>query len=381
MSVRERARPQYEAVGARVGAFKIYPSVDASLEYNDNVFARDTQTVDDLLVRLTPELDVQSDWSRHMLAAFARARLERYSNYSSENTDDWAIGVNGVLEINRAAALSAELEASHRSEARTAARTPSRSAERVEYDETRAEFGARWTGPRVKLEGDAAWSTFDYGDVLARPGVTIDQDFRDHEVFGVRGRASLAVSPRIAAYGEVRADEREFDEAPERDSTGYEALVGLDVDLTRLIRGELAVGYVNRDYVDIGGVDGLALRGQLEWFPTGLTTVTGIVTRTVEEAGVVGAPAVLATNFDLRLDHELLRNLILTGELGFYNDDFQGGSRADRRSRYATSATWFLNRRVGLNFGIEQIRQESTGLNAAEDYRVNRVLVGTVLQF
>ena len=47
VSVRQRPRPGYDALGLRQGAFIIWPKVALSTEYNDNIFATDTDKVAD----------------------------------------------------------------------------------------------------------------------------------------------------------------------------------------------------------------------------------------------------------------------------------------------------------------------------------------------
>src|SRR5690606_24629881 len=96
-------------------------------------------------------------------------------------------------------------------------------------------------------------------------------------------------------------------------SEGRTLLAGVSVNFTDLMRGEINVGQFEREYDAGNSVEGLAVAANLEWYPTGLTTVTVTGRRNSEDViGATESQPFTETEFGARVDHELLRNLILT---------------------------------------------------------------------
>ena len=133
--------------------------------------------------------------------------------------------------------------------------------------------------------------------------------------------------------------------------------------------------------VYFGVISSVAAEAKVEWFPTRLTTVTASVNRTIEESAIINSGGFLATTAGLQIDHELLRNVIITGNGTFENDAYNGIDRTDHLYSAGLSATYLLNHNVGLNVGYTYYKQTSGGLAAGPTFDLNRATVGLVLQF
>jgi len=393
VSVRERPKEGYEAIGLRTGAFMVYPRVTVDLEHNDNVFAHETNEQEDLIVRLRPEVSIESGWSRHALQAYARASINRFQDFEEENTDDYIFGARGRIDVVGRSFLFGGVELAQMTEPRTNAGVAQFSAEPVRYDVITANVGGTHELNRLRLTGRYDVQEYDYEDVAGGLGL-IDQDDRDRTQHVLSGKAEYAVSPALAVFGFAAANTREYEEPTpvvtsggpvlaERDSEGYELAVGANFDITNLSRGEIQVGYLRQEYDNpvFGEISGLAVLGQLEWFPTQLTTITLRARRAVEDSGVPGSPGYLASTFRAQIDHELLRNLILTADATFGSDEFEGIDRDDERFAAGVSATYLMNRHVGLSLGYAHFNQDSSGVDRGPNFAVNRVLASLILQY
>ena len=169
----------------------------------------------------------------------------------------------------------------------------------------------------------------------------------------------------------------------DRDSEGSSYLVGINTDLSNLIRGELIVGYLQQDYDDpaLKDAKGLALEGNIEYFATPLTTVTLGARRRVEETLTTGASSYMATAANVRIDHELRRNILLTAGVGMLNRNFQGMSRDDDLLQADAGARFLLNRRMELGARWRYERQQSSGPVADPEYDANRFVVSAAVRF
>ncbi|MFN3583214.1 outer membrane beta-barrel protein [Phenylobacterium sp.] len=388
VSVRSRPHPEYEAIGLRTGAFMVFPKLGASVEANDNVFATPGDKRDDVIGRFTPEVSVNSLWSRHALSGYARAVVNRYADLSTENTDDYAAGLQGRLDVLRAAQINLTADWSRLTEPRTSA-TSEGQARPVQYEVTSANLTAMREFNRLRLSGRLEARNFIY---LARPA-NRPQDDRDRLQTTATLRADYALSPDTAFFVQVAGNRRAyrlenpppaaFPDFVDRDSQGVEALVGANFEVSNLARGEIGFGYLRQtfDRPDFAPVKSLGARAQVEWFPTQLMTVTVTGARSVEEAGVLGASSMISSNVGAQVDYELLRNLILSGQVGYGEDDYQGAPRLDKRTSAGLSATYLLNRHAGVTVAYSRQEQTSHGAARGEDFKVNKIGATLTLKY
>lgn len=388
VAVRDRAHPEYEALGLPAGAFTVFPRLQADVEYNDNVYATENGALDDVIFRVKPELAVESGWSRHFLQAYVRGDFSRYSDYGTEDTNNWGIGSSGRVDINRAANIALGADYAELTEPRTSSNTPVASAKPIEYDLTQAYIAATRVTGRLKLSGRGDFRSFDYRNGETLTGAVIDQSNRNRDVSSLSGRVDYAISPATAVFVQVTGNDRSYKVAstptdPNRDSSGYEALVGVNFEVGAVARGELAVGYISQEYDSsaFSNIDGFGARAQVQWFPTELTTFTATGSRTIEDSGIVGSGGYLSNGVGLAVDHELLRNVILSANTNFSRDEYNGIDRNDDRFSIAAGGTYLLNRNLGVSVTASHLKQSSDGANAGVKYNVNRVMLSLVSQF
>lgn len=386
VAVRDRPQPAYDPLGIRAGGFTVFPRLRSGVVHDDNVFAAKDDRQPATTMRLTPEVVVRSHWSRHALETRARAEIDRNLDFASENTTDWSLGGAGRVDIVRGVDITLAADYAHDHEARTAAGVGPVARRPITFDLASASLAATRTRGRLRLRADAAVLRYDYRDGLNDVGAVIEQDDRDRTVARLTGQADYALSPATALFFQVARDDRDYRKvagSPERSSSGHEALAGVDFELGALIRGEVAAGYIRQDFQDTayGDLDGFSGRAHLSWFPTQLTTLTATAGRSVEDTGVVGSAGALRTGVSIGVDHELLRNLILTAETAWSEDDYNGLDRTDTRFAAGFNAVYRLNRHYGLTAGLAYLDQSSSGAALGPGYRSTRLSVAVVSQF
>lgn len=377
VSVRQRPHQGYEALGLREGAFMVWPKISATVERNDNIFATAKDEVSDTVWHVSPEINVTSNWSRHELDVYARATINRYNDFSSENTRDYSVGAQGRLDVLRTAQINAGANWSRLTEPRTSAAALYEKAP-VQYEQTSGFVAGAREFNRLRLSGRLDGQNFIY---LSRTGNSNPFD-RDHLTGVATARADYAVSPDTALFVQVAGNKRDY-RTSTRDSKGVEALVGANFELSALVRGEFGVGYLKQSYDNktFGNISGLGARAQVEWFPTQLTTVTVTGARTVEDAAIPGAAGYLSSNVAAQIDHELLRNVIVSAQASYGDDEYRGIDRQDKRYGGGVSATYLLNRSVGVTVGYNTFKQNSRGVKGSGDFTVNKVGATLTLQY
>jgi hypothetical protein len=387
VSVRQRSRPDYQNSGVPLGAFTAFPGVTVSAEHNNNLYGTSDNQQQDQTVRIAPELRIDSGWSRHSASINARGLISRFKDATTEDTDDYSFGGTFRYDIGRRSNLSLTLDQSKNTEARTSPTTQSVSKTPIRYNVSRAGLSGVVEMNRLRLTTRLDGTVFNYENGVTAAKTTVVQDDRDRTVAQLSQRAEYAVSPDTALFVEVAANNRNYRLSPskaalDRDSNGYEALVGVNLQLTNLIRGEIGAGYLSQSFKEktFSDITGFSVRGQAEWFPTELITVTATVARTVEDSGIPASSGNLSTAYGLQADYELRRNIIVTIQGSISMDDYRGIDREDERTNLGASLTYLVNRRVGITAGFSAFRQNSTGVGVS-DFNVNKVSVGTTLRF
>lgn len=385
VSVRERPHPEYTPRGLRAGAFGVDAQVRVAADASDNLYGTDTGEVSDAIIRVSPSVTATSNWSRHELQLYANADIERYLDVSTENNESWQVGGRGELDILRNAKATGTARFAHFVEPRTSSNTVALSAVPIEYDQSSLGLSGYREFNRVRITGTASWDRFEYDNGVTSGGATVDQSYRDRDVMAVSVKGDYALTPDTALFVQVRKDWHDYDNTSvfDRNSDGLQIIAGADFELSNTVRGQFGIGWLRQSFDDpaFSEFSGLSANGQVEWFVTQLSTVTFNASRTVDDSGLAGTSGIVSDQFRLTLDHELLRNVIVSGNVGYEENDFLDFGRQDNRTSFGLAATYLMNRGVGVFAGYSHLDQRSSGVNAGPDFSVNRASVGLIFRY
>lgn len=350
----------YDPLGIRAGAFRIFPGTDASISYDDNVYATNGNTRSDFVAVVGPSIEVESDFSRHAVGFEVFSRVGRYFQETKEDYWDYGIDGTGRLDITRNNNLQGFFNVSRLHDARDDPEDDATIAESVRpvrymnYDGTLS-YNHLFNRINFRLTGD-----FNRKDYRQGAG-TADQNERDRNIYTGLARVGYIVSPRITTFVEglyevTRRDVHRDSNGLERDSNGWGARAGVDVNFTDLLFGEAFGGY-RREYFDDSAFDtesGFNFGLNLTWLPTLLTTVTLTGQRDFEPTNNDDASANFQTTVGLRVDHELLRNVLIGAEAGYVRDDFENTNETENRFDVGADVTYLINRHfsVGAAYGF-----------------------------
>ena len=134
--------------------------------------------------------------------------------------------------------------------------------------------------------------------------------------------------------------------------------------MTHVLVGEVFAGYSTRSYDDAAFAESgnLAFGAALKWFPSMLTTITIDGTRSVEDTSIANASGYISTRGELGIDHELLRNVILSGRLGYENSEYQEVARNDDTLRGSIAGRFLINNNLHFDAGWEFTNRDSSDL-------------------
>ncbi|MGE0152926.1 MAG: outer membrane beta-barrel protein [Reyranellaceae bacterium] len=381
-TVMGRPRPDYDPLGVRLGGFLLYPAFAVRQLFTSNVYATDSGTVSDFITVAEPSLDLRSNWNNHSLSFHADAAIGRYWDETSENYNDFNVSTAGRLDVTSMTQVFAGAGYRYLHEERSSpddagGREPTR------YSIASAGLGVQQRFNRLVFRVDGNFDRYKYRDTPAVGGGDIDQSDRDRNETTLRLRGGYEFTPLRELYFLASVNRRNYDDARDnagfdRDSRGFELAAGLRYDLSGVTFLDFYLGYSQQNYEDgslktaRGPSGGLSLI----WNVTRLTTVTGKVSREIEETTLTNASSYFSTKAELRVDHELLRNAILSGFAAYQRDNYKGIDRDDNGYLLGVSGRYLFDRHFSAEAGYTFRARNSNAPNT--DYNENLIMLRLV---
>jgi hypothetical protein len=416
--VLSRPRPEFDARGVRVGSFMLFPQITAGVAYQDNVFNEPELAGfvadEDFIFTLTPSLTINSDWGRHALNFFAQSKSYFYQDFSSEDRTDWKVGGSGRIDIFGGTNLTIDGVYEEVSEPRgTDPASTVFAFDLTEYSRWGVGGTLNHVGGRFRGALGARYDEYDFDDVravAAVPGFTspfcpngtivsvlqgagtkvCNNDDRDRAVFEAFVKGGFELTPGYAVFLRGKYNDRDFtssnpwnfgggqplglevsDANRNHDSTGWGVDLGVDFELARLLVGEAFIGYAEQDYdrhpflvapaATFADTDSFTFGVDLQWYASMLTTVSFNASRKIEDSQDVltGASGFISDRYGVRVDHELMRNVVVYGKVGFGQDEYQQAIREDDLLTGGLGAIFLVNNNLHVTASYDYIDRDS----------------------
>lgn len=382
----------YAPLGLRTGSFDLFPAVELIGGYDTNP-SRGPNGKGASLYTIAPELRAQSNWSRHDLKADLRGS---YTGYSPDETPtlsrpNFNGKVDGRVDVTRDTRVDLG--------GRVLVATDSPNSPNLQAGLDKlpiyttfggtAGLGHRFNRFDVSVKGDIERTA--YQDSKLTDGSTASNEDRNYDQYGGRLRGGYELLPGVTPFVEVGIDRRKHDLNADffgyqRDSKGVTASVGTTFEMTRILTGDVSVGYVKRTYEDprLSDLSGLIGNASLIWQASALTTVKLTASSSIGETTIPGVSGVFYRDVGVQVDHAFRQWLVGSLKLGFGLDTYKNaavdsiGDRADNRYSFGLGLTYKIDRNVQVKGEFQQLwlRSNVTGV----DYEASIFLLGLRLQ-
>jgi hypothetical protein len=355
----------------------LLPTVAASVGYDDNVFAANRNRQDDFVFRIEPEVRLVSQWSRHHLELAAGGRGDFYQDFTSENHGQVYAAGNTVVDVRHDLKVLSHFNYTFGHEARGTGESFRRFDDLIEYQSSDGGVFVNKTFNRLWVQLGGALRQADYEDT-SLAGTVIDQDFRDGTISEAIGTVGYEVSPRTSLFAELAHNWRDYRGAA-FDSEGYRVLAGVSYELTRLMRGEIAAGYLSQHFESSvrDDISTYTYRGQLVWEPTPLIRMILVGRRDVgPPSHFPGTSSRIDSEAGVRIDYAVRRNLTLSGLAAYSWVDLVGLGRKDSGLKFQASAQYTFDPTWSL--WLEHTHTEFDGDAVPERDRANDLLMANV---
>lgn len=226
-------------------------------------------------------------------------------------------------------------------------------------------LGATHRFNRLELSLRGTLDRSQTGDAQFSDGTTQRLSLNNHTTIGVKPRISYELTPGVKPFVEATIDRRIHDSEYDvnnfrRNSRGLALRAGTSVEIARTLTGEISGGYAERAYEDprLVNLRGPVIDAQLVWNASPLTTVKLRAGTSLNETTIPNASGALVRRVSGEISHALLRNVTITGTLGYQVSSYQG-----------------RNLSPASNFGSVGINERLLSVGVRADYNLTRTVV------
>jgi hypothetical protein len=374
----------FDPLGIQVGAFLFKPAIELTGGYDTNP-ARTQNATPSWYSVVAPELLFNSNWARHEFKGELRGTYSAYKELPTENRPSFDGKLTGRVDITRDTRIDLE--------SRFLVGTDNPGSPNIQAGLARLPIFTTWGGTaglghrfnRFDIAIKAGAERTVYQDSKFTDGTTASNDTRDYNRYLSSLRGSYELTPGVKPFVEVGADQRRHDILIDvngflRDSDGQYVKGGTTFELTRILTGEVAAGWLARRYDDprLQSIGGATIDGSLVWVASALTTAKITARTQVDESTVPGVSGVFTREVAVQVDHAFRRWLVATLKFTRGFDNYIGSTREDDRYAAVAGITYKLTRELQLKSEIQRIWLRSSIPDA--DYNATVALIGLRLQ-
>ena len=354
-------------VGDHGGGFLVKSAVEISGGYDTNPGRTFIPRGSPFYV-VAPEVLAVSDWERHAVVADLRGSFTGYGttfpptidgaiSTAPTNVDrpDFTGHIDGRLDVTEDTRLTSELRLRVSTDNPGSPNIQAGLAKYPIYTTLGGTFGFDQNFNRLNIAAGGTVDRTVYQDSTLTDGTTATNDDRNFTQTGGVGRLSYAVLPGLEPFAEVEGDSRVHDLQLDRfgyarDSSGGYAKAGSSFEFSRLLTGDISVGYALRDYVDtrLDRLQGLLTSASLTWSATPLTTAKFYSDTSIDETTLPGVSGVLTHIYTVEIDHDFRRWLTGIGKFTYGTLDYQGDGRHDKTYSVSGDLIYKMTRNMWL---------------------------------
>ena len=369
VTVATRQHPDFDAQGVRLGSFVITPVLQESVGYDDNVTGT-RNAHGSALIETNATVNAAGGWSDTRFAAALSVDDFEYPEQSAQGFTNWTAALGGSHDFGRD--------------------TLSVGYTHLNLNQTPRDLDVPGLNQTIAYRVDDARVNYhvDLGRFFVQPGVDVSYyNFDDGTVGGQQYlqtyRDRVTVSPELVGSYEfatrrrvvviLRDTQSDFDQSPpgqpRQNFNDASVLGGVAYDADGIIGFRLLAGYEERSFAASSAyrsVQAPIVEGAATWTPTGLTTLTASASRYIEDSAAEATVGYTETALKLQVDHEYLRNVILSLHGAFFLDDYghaANGTGGGHENFFTggAGASYALNRNVRLAADYTFSTRDSSG--------------------
>ncbi len=354
------ARLATDNTGIHTESFVLHPAIETGFGYNDNVLGG-RGSPSSVISSTKAVLAVNSDWDRNAIGAYLSADTEQYLDTPQQSQTNWTAAIGGTYTIGRGDLTFAYSHLYQHQGATSLNSVATTTPVPFTLEDLRAVYAVKigdfTLTPNVDL------SLWNFGTATI-DGQRIDQKAQDRDVLQAGLAIDYDLSSRTGILGNVSVIDSRYlysePGAPAPSAISALGEAGVDYRFSGALRMRILLGLEAREFQSATYRSRIAPIGQasLIWTPTGLTTVTATLSRSIEDAVQASAGGYTYSRADLDVTHDLYRDVRLDAHVGIQDSEPLQANVASQTSVYAgVAATWQINRNISLTMSYQYTSQ------------------------
>lgn len=373
VTVQSRARPDFEPLGIRIDTSTIRPQLGMSAGYDNNIFGGSSHR-GAWEIATQPSMLASVERSLGSAGLYLSANDVHFLGEPTQNRTDGSAFFGGTINLGTdKLTLGAGYLSQHE--------------DRTALDALPSDRPVAFTVENFRASYDAV-----FGRITATPSVEVNQfQFANTTIFSQPVSEAARDRTRVQSgltlrYGWMsgrdllwvnRLVETRYDHPaagqPSNNSNAWQSLFGVDYDDDTVWRYRLLGGVEYRQAAAASTASqttGIA-EAEITWSPTGMTTLRASAFRGIEDAAQTGLSSYTYSTAQLRADHELLRNVVLTGAATVRQATFNQTGGQQLGLGFDAGASWLIDRNLRLSLTYDYTDVRNAHLSAgtvAGDY-------------
>jgi hypothetical protein len=383
VSVGDRFNTMHLAPGFAIEGWEVRPGAELRTGYDDNINWASVGTHSSSELSLRGSVDATQQIGPYALGVNALLRQTWYPDASDDNKTDATLRASIAAEFAPQLVLKGALSATTGVESGITNGIVVDGVfdpytKRAVFRRLPLEAEVDYSIGRIGLRGNAKIEAVEYDTQTTRSGLKLGQDFRNGFEGEVGLRGSYEVHPNLAAFVDLKRGAHRYEDS-NGDSDTWRAVIGGNIEFTRLLVGEAFVGYAGQSFPGGGETSGLSYGAQLHWFARNLLSFTLDASREFRAEvdttalGLTSAVAVTHDAISLRAEWEPLRRLLVYAQAGYEQETRETVNRNDELISLIVGATYVLTGNLNFQFEFEH---EDGSSNFSGDFERNRVTLG-----
>ncbi len=367
LSVLTRKNPEYDALGSRFAGFILHANLTSSITHKDNLFSTNENKTNDILYKVSPKLELRSDFAKHAASIALSAEKGMYDDNDSENYTNYSAKISLRADISNRARVPLSIGYSKSYSQRS---DPDDQGELEPTTSSRLflSTGLGYRGANIDFLVGARLNKISFEDNATASGAVNNSD-RNRDEINLSADLGLSKNKVIAPFiyaklNNVKYRQQFDDNGLERSSKSFVGGLGLNLNThSSLLSSTIRIGHINREFDEISfdDVSGLVASANISWQPSTLLALNLLGSRNISETTLDDFSSSVDNSIAFNANYELAPNIFVKPRLSYLVRDFQGDTDKDlKRLSSEISLIYKFTRNLWVSGEYEYIRQSES---------------------
>jgi hypothetical protein len=356
-------------LGISVGAFTLFPSIDFSLGYDDNVFATVAPTTASAVAVIRPSIELRSEWLNHSLRIAASGGFGFYANAPTQNFQNYTIQADGRLDIRTDMYLTGLIAFRRSTEALGTPNVSFAQAPTI-ADSVPIELAFYQRFNRLFYQVGVSATRYWYQDFSTITSLGLPAASRDRFEYEEKLKIGYEVSDNFSVFVGPGLNQRVYVDTvnaagQQRDSTGFNFSVGASLSLGPKSSLEGSVGASTQSYTASGtstSASTFSLSGT--WNGYEPLILRPAFSRTINESALTNYQNYISSLYGIDFTYDIHYPWKAVGGISYNTADYTpipGLAGVNPRTDYFIKATLGLLYEVRPQYSIGPLYEYSQG--------------------